>query len=148
MRQYRITKHPTTWTNFFVQQVVIQSIKIYKASALDKLPSRLVKDAFMTLCRKLQFLFNLSLSTGIFPSDWKKANVILIPKDSDKSNPTNYRPISLLPLPGKLLEKIIHGKLLDFWTAENLITSRQGGFRPGHSTQSTTLNWCNDSTQQ
>lgn len=100
----------------------------------------------MVLCKQLQFLFNLSLRSGTFPNSWKKANIILIPKDGDKTNPTNYRLISLLPLPGKLLEKIIQNKLMKFRTSKYLITPRQGGFQPEHSTQSTTLNVLSDIT--
>lgn len=81
----------------------------------------------------------MSLSKPSLPNAWKKANIVLIPKMGDGSDPNNYRSISLLPLPGKMLKKIVQTKLLDFWTSENLITPRQGGFGPKHATTSTLL---------
>lgn len=112
---------------------VIEKIEIGKSSAVDRLSARLLKDALSVLPIHLAFLFNLSLDTGIFPSSWKRANVILIPKEGESSDPSNYRPISLLPLPGKLLEKLIHDRLMDYLMTGQILTRKQGGFRPGHS---------------
>lgn len=107
-----------------------------KSSAVDDLSSRVLKDALLCLPIHLCYIFNLSIDQGIFPTAWKKANVILIPKD----NPSNYRPISLLLLPGKLLEKLIHQRLFHYLETNAILTTRQGGFRPGHSTTLTSSN--------
>lgn len=64
----------------------------------------------------------------------EKANVVLLHKGSDKSNVNNYHPISLLPLPGKLLESIIHSRLLDYLSYYGILSDKQWGFRPGRST--------------
>ena len=55
-------------------------------------------------------------------------------KGGDRTNVSNYRPVSLLPLPGKLLEKIMHRRLMDYTNGHNLLNENQGGFRPGHAT--------------
>lgn len=91
---------------------LVKGIKTYKSSAVSELSSRILKDSFLCLIPQLTFLFNCSLSTGNFPLMWKKANVVLLHKGGSKLDVNNYRPISLLPLPGKLLESIIHVRLL------------------------------------
>ena len=65
---------------------------------------------------------------------WKLANVTPIFKKGDKQLIKNYRPISLLPICGKLLEKIIFNKLYNYFHLNGLITKNQSGFRPGDST--------------
>ena len=51
------------------------------------------------------------MTTNIFPDEWKHTNVVPLPKDGDLTKCTNYRPISLLPLPGKLIEKIVPNRI-------------------------------------
>ena len=66
-------------------------------------------------------------------------------KSGDVSNVNNYRPVSLLPLPGKLLENIVHKHLLNYLeTYDLLLNSAQGGFRPGHSTTDTIARFTDD----
>lgn len=66
--------------------------------------------------------------------------MISIPKEGEKDNPSNYRPISLLPLPGKL----IHQRLLNYLENNSILTDRQGGFRPGFSTTLTSASFVMD----
>ena len=65
---------------------------------------------------------------------WKLANVTPIFKKGDKQSIVNYRPISLLPICGKIFEKIIINNLFSYLNVNNLITINQSGFRPGDST--------------
>ena len=65
---------------------------------------------------------------------WKLANVTPIFKKGDKQSTKNYRPISLLPICGKIFEKIIFNNLYPYLNSNNLITKNQSGFRPGDST--------------
>ena len=77
----------------------------------------------------LKIIFSNILSTAIYPDTWKLANVIPICKEGDKQLIKNYRPISLLPVCGKILEKIIFNNLYNYFTTNNLITNNQSGFR-------------------
>lgn len=77
---------------------------------------------------------NLSLTTGCVPEQWKIATVIPIPKIKNSSNVTDLRPISLLPLPGKILEKFVHRDLMEYLIIHNLLNEAQFGFRPEMST--------------
>ena len=83
---------------------------------------------------------NLSISTGLVPFDWKSSFIVPIPKSSPPSNsPSNYRPISLLCLISKLLEKHIHSILSDFCMSRDLISPFQFGILPQCSTASALL---------
>ena len=82
----------------------------------------------------LQIIFTNILSISIYPGTWKLDNVIPILKKGDKQLIKNYRPISLLPICGKILENIIFNNLYAYLHTNNLITKNQSGFRPGDST--------------
>ena len=79
------------------------------------------------ICR-LKIIFSNILSTAIYPDTWKLVNVTHIFKKGDKQLIKNYRPISLLPVCGKILEKIIFNNLYNYFTTNNLITKNQSGF--------------------
>ena len=76
----------------------------------------------------LKFFLN-ALATGTFPNTWKKANVVPIHKKQEKSLMKNYRPISLLPIMRKLIEKCIYA----YFEKNGLFSSSQSGFRKNDS---------------
>ena len=125
---------------------LISSLDTSKSTGPDGISARMLKSVATSITPSLTRLFNLSLSTGILPDPWKRARIVPIPKSTqNQSSPTNYRPISILPLVSKLLEKHVH-KLLFCHLHENYpISSRQWGFLPGRSAQSALLsvthNW-------
>lgn len=86
------------------------------------------------LLKEFTYLFNLSVLTGKVPKGWKKATVIPIHKTNNHKNVTDLRPISLLPLPGKILEHLLHEQLMAYLTFNQLLSINQFGFRPGVST--------------
>ena len=97
----------------------INKIDIYKASGMPEISSYLIKHAFSNIPIVLQHLFNCSLRTGIFPKAWKQGTVIPIPKVSNPQSPSDLRPVTLLPIPGKM------------------ISCNQNGFRKHHGTSDT-----------
>ena len=100
----------------------------------------MLKAAAPAIAFPLTHIFNLSISTGLVPLDWKSSLVVPIPKISPaSSSPSDYRPISLLSLISKMLEKHIHTILSDFCISHNLISPRQFGFFPQRSTVSALL---------
>ena len=82
----------------------------------------------------LKIIFQNILSTSTYPEPWKLANVSPIFKKENKQLVKNYRPISLLPICGKIFEKIVFDTLYCFLNENNLISKNQSGFRPGDST--------------
>ena len=79
-------------------------------------------------------LFNKSLTLGKVPRDWKIARVTPIPKSSDKTLPSNYRPVSLLSILSKLLERHLQQYLINYLEDCNAISDHQWGFLKGRST--------------
>ena len=77
---------------------------------------------------------NSSIENGIFPDDLKMAKLIPIFKSGDKSDITNYQPISVLPFFSKIFEKIMHIYLINFIAKHNILYKYQFGFRKSHST--------------
>ena len=135
---------PEIVTNGAEVKRLIKEIDINKSSATNGISSRVFKSAFQILSDKLTKLFNNSFSSGIFPSDWKVATIIPLPKDGDPFDVSNLRPVSLLPLPGKLIEKIVYNRLYSFFETNTALDDRQGGFRSGHSTINTVANFTED----
>ena len=131
-------------TNLEEVKVLCKDINIMKSSGIDILSSRLCKDAFMVLGLQLVHLFNCSLYSGKFPAKWKVAKIIPLYKGGDREQVSNYRPVSLLPLPGKMLEKIVHSRITKFWDNNQFLSYEQGGFRKGHSTVATIANLTDD----
>ena len=82
----------------------------------------------------LKIIFSNILSRALYPDTWKLANVTPIFIKDDKQLIKNYRPISHLPVSGKILEKMIFNNLYDYFTTNNFITKNQSGFRPDDST--------------
>ena len=97
-----------------------------------------------TILQPLTILFNKSLLEGTFPKVWKIANVTPIHKKGDRSDCSNYRPISILSCVGKILEKCVQKHLLKYLDQEKIITPAQSGFRQGDSTIYQLLNIYDD----
>ena len=112
-----------------------KSLKTGKAAGPDTLNNRILKELPSPLPSPFCDLFNYLLITGQFPEAWKQANITHIYKIDDSSYPSNYRPISLLSAVRKVLEKLVHKYIFNFFFRDNdVITSLQSGFVPGHST--------------
>ena len=100
----------------------------------------MLKATAVSIAPQLCTIFNLSLTTGVFPSDWKIAWIVPVPKGSDKSQPSGYRPISILPIISKVMEKHVKA-LLDSHLQQNApISPRQWGFMSSRSTVSALIN--------
>ena len=112
----------------------VKRIEISKSSGLPHYNNKILKSSLKVLIPQLTHIFNLSTKNSTFPASWKKALVIPIPKTGNLSSVSNFRPISLLPQPGKILEKLVHTWLVDYIESENLLSCHQYGFRRGRST--------------
>ena len=76
-------------------------------------------------------IFLCSLDTQKFPSNWKKSNVVPVYKKGDKTFAKNYRPVSLLPIFGKIFEKCLYDTIYSYFENNNLFSTCQSGFRKG-----------------
>ena len=73
-------------------------------------------------------LINYSFSESVFPQRWKTAKVFPLFKGGDSENVNNYRPISVLPVLSKVIEKHVHDTLYSYLCDNNLIYPKQSGF--------------------
>ena len=101
-----------------------------------------------TIAVPLSFIFNKSFTQGIFPDRLKIPNVIPIFKGGDYNSFNNYRPMSLLPVILKILEKLMFNRILGFLTKYNIITPEKYGFRPAHSTKHAIIDLVNNIIQK
>ena len=105
----------------------------------SSLPVNIMKIIRLVISRPLELIFNASFTTGIVPSEFKVANVIPIFKKVFQYDLCNYRPISLLSVFNKILEKLMYTRLIKFLDNNNVLSENQFGFRSGHSTQQAIL---------
>ena len=88
-----------------------------KATVPDNIPAKLLKECPELICESLSLIFNQSFKTGVFPNDWKNARVSPLYKNSGKRyDPSNYRPISVIPVVAKVFEQIIYDQLYVYLT--------------------------------
>ena len=97
-------------------------------------PIRLIKKLSHILTPVLTAQFNNAMSNGTFPSILKVGKITPVYKKDDEQLLENYRPISTLPIFGKIFEKIIYARLYGFFTSKGILNKNQFGFRKGHST--------------
>ena len=98
--------------SFVLQQ--LPALKTNMAIGLDKISARLPKTSAHTIALSVTKLLNLSIKTGKFPKLWKCSEITALFKSGDRTNASNYRPISILPTLSKILEKAVHTQLYQF----------------------------------
>ncbi|CAB4027123.1 Hypothetical predicted protein [Paramuricea clavata] len=110
---------------------IIKTLRSSTAPGYDNIPISFIKDGAQELSTPLVLLINLCLRQSIFPDVEKLANVTPIFKSGDRSSMDNYRPISVLPVLAKIIERVVH-KQLSIYLEENcLLSPNQFGFRKG-----------------
>ena len=123
----------------------LSKLKPGKATGLDGIPPRLLKDAGPEIARPIAYLINLTISKGEIPSGWKAARVTPIFKSGTKSDENNYRPISVLPLLSKIMERAVQVQLLTFLKENRVLSPHQIGFQKTalYRNSSCIPNWSN-----
>ena len=112
---------------------IVRALNINKAHGHDDISIRMIKICDKSLLKPLIILFENSTKSSCYPDIWKRSNIIPVHKKNDKQLVNNYRPISLLPIFGKILEKVIFDRIYGFLLEENLLNPNQSGFRPSDS---------------
>ena len=96
----------------------------------DNISIRMLKICGPSIYKPLEIIFNQCLETGVFLSEWKKGNIVSIHKKGDKQILKNYCPVSLLPICGKILERLMFNEMFEFFIENKLISTSQSGFTP------------------
>ena len=119
---------------------VVSSLDSNKSVGPNSIPTKMLKLLKDDISSQLSEIFNISFSSGVFPSILKTAKIIPIQKKDSKLDFSNYRPISLLSNIEKNLERLMYNRMYKFFSDNNLINSLQFGFRQKYSTVSLTEN--------
>ena len=113
----------------------LQSLKNDKAPGPDNLYTWLLKLAANEIAPTLTVIFQSLLESGILPSQWKEANICGVFKKGSKSNPENYRLISLTCTVCKIMEHILHSHIMKHLERHDIPVDSQHGFRSRRSTE-------------
>ena len=129
-----LTQSRLTSLDFSEEEIlkIIRALNIHKAHGHDDISIRMIKICDKSLLKPLILLFQNSAKLSYFPDIWKRSNIIPVHKKNDKQLVKNYRPISLLPIFGKIFEKIIFNKIYHL-LEERLLNPNQSGFRQSDS---------------
>ena len=111
----------------------LKNLNPNKAQGPDAIPSRVLKELHKELSLPLSTLFNKSITEGVIPKDWKEANVTAIFKKGSRSDPSNYRPVSLTCVTCKVLESLIRDVIVEYMSGYKLYSDCQHGFRQKRS---------------
>ena len=117
----------------------LKNLQRRKATGIDGRPSNMLKDCREFISKPLCHILNLSIRTGKVPDIWKKAKIKPLRKSGATNDPSNFRPISVLPIIlSKILERTMHSQLLSYLETNNLLTECQFGYRQHRSTNHAT----------
>ena len=122
-------------TSTSIIETEISAINVRKATGPYRIPSNLLKLLKSVISKPLEIIFNASFARGILPNKFKIARVLPVFKNGIQTNMSNYRPISLLSVFNRILEKIMYNRLSNFIEKMNIIYAKQFGFRSHHSTE-------------
>ena len=143
IRKYDCT---CTFEDITEEQIVevLKNLPPKKTSGSDNIPSLLLKPVANIISKPLAYIFNLTIQTGKIPTQLKCSRVIPVHKNGQRSEMGNYRPISILSVIAKILEKLIFNQLYSYLSSNSIIDVKQSGFRPQHSTATALLNVTED----
>ena len=120
---------------------IIDSLDCKKATGLDSISVRTVKVIASYIATPLADLVNSSFLQGIFPDQLKLGRITAVHKKGSRLDVNNYRPVTVLPVLSKIIEKIMFTRLNNFLDQQNMISCKQFGFRKGKSTSDAILNF-------
>ena len=125
----------------------LEKLNVNKSCGPDNIHPFVLQKTAIASSIPLELIFRKSLELGECPTDWRSANVTPIHKKGDRTDPSNYRPVSLTSQVCKVLESIIRKQLLDHLNENNILRDEQHGFREGRSCLSNLLEVMEDWTQ-
>ena len=112
---------------------IIKNLNPAKAHGWDGISIKMIKMCEKTVTTPLIIIFKKAILTGVYPDSWKRGNIVPVHKKESKNLVKNYRPISLLPIFGKIFEKLIYNSLFQYFKNNDLLAKCQSGFLPGDS---------------
>ena len=133
--EYLLILHRLKSVNLDLAKIlsIIRTFDDSKDHGWDNMSVHMVKNCDEPLVKPLFGIFQFSLETGNFPSNWKRGNIVPVHKNGNKDLINNYRPVSLLSIFGKAYEKSIYDTFYNYFEGNDLFSNSQSGFRKGDS---------------
>jgi len=131
---------PVSASDVFLE---IGQLNTSKSADIYGLNVMLVKENVPVLLEPLTYLINRILATGVFPNNLKQAKVVPVFKKGDINNPSDYRPIAILPILSKIIEKVISKQMISFLNNNNILSNQQFGFRKNRNTEKAIMSLVN-----
>ena len=131
--EYLLTHHRLESVNLDQAKIlsIIRAFDVSKGLGWDNVSVRMVKIFDESSVKPLFTIFQFSLETGNFSSNWKRGNIVPVRKTGNKDLINNYRPSSLLPIFSKIYEKCIYNTLYNYFEVNDLFSKSQSDFRKG-----------------
>jgi len=153
--QYDSTKVPITPHSFLFKNLSnsevfaqLKTLNVRKSFGPDGISAHLIKELAAEIAPPLTFIYNKSLNSGMIPSLWKSSNVTPLHKGGSTDDPTSYRPISVMCVAAKILEKLIATQLHNYLEKQKLLHPHHGAYRHGRSSDHILLYAVNTITKQ
>ena len=113
---------------------LISNLRNSGSAGLDYIDTGVIKLVKDEILPSVTHIINLSIKQSKFPSNFKKAKVVPLHKSGDRLNPRNYRPVAILPVLSKLLERAVFIQMIDYFETNHLLHPNHHGFRANHNT--------------
>ena len=113
---------------------MISNLRNSGSVGLDYVDTGIIKLIKKDICPAVTHIINLSIKHSTFPTPFKKAKVVPLHKSGDRLNPKNYRPVAILPVLSKLLERAVFTQMISYFESNNLLHPNHHGFRANHNT--------------
>ena len=118
-----------------MKSIIVKNMNAKKSCRSDSPKIQFIKLSIDIISPIIAKIFNICFLQGVFPNSFKLAEVIPVYKSGNRTDPNNYRPISLLSPFSKIFESLIYNQLIKFLNKNNIIYKHQYGFRTNHSTE-------------
>lgn len=122
---------------------LLTSLDVTKSTGYDEITAIALRRCADVIASVVTCIVNLTMFTGVYPDALKVARVLPVYKAESKTDPSNYRPISILPVINKIFELVLHKRLMFFLESNNFFYKRQYGFRKRSGTHTATYELLN-----
>ena len=122
---------------------ILKGLNVSKSTGHDNISAKFLRDGANEIVSAISHIINLSLRTNTVPEDFKVARVVTLYKKGDRNYVGNFRPVSILPVISKIIERVVHNQISKYLDSNGLLFEHQSGFRQCHSTE-TTLTFLTD----
>ena len=120
---------------------ILRSLKNSKSSGLDWIDTHILKMSRSIILPALTKIVNLSIKTNTFPTSWKNAKIAPLykGKDANRTSPKSYRPVAILPIASKILERVIHNQILEHMEENQFWHPNHHAYRKSRSTETAVI---------